>query len=262
MVDQLTTLPTGALGTVRGLLDAQAGQRLATGWCFLSISSVRRFPLPGGAPGGRHVSMHAFVSHNHRDKPWGDPTCRALAAARRDVWLDSRKIRPGDRIPGKVNEALGLVDTIMVFWSANSSHSPWVNTEREAALTRRPWRDSVRVIPVVLDNTPLPPLLEPTMWVSLVEGDVDRAARERVGMGPQAELLKTMQRTGEESGLEYTYCHGFGVMVGCPRCGAPSSKLVPGIRLLAQTRMFVLGDPPAPGADVRRRTPHGGGGIP
>ncbi|WP_175435641.1 toll/interleukin-1 receptor domain-containing protein [Streptomyces hawaiiensis] len=135
------------------------------------------------------------------------------------------KIRPGDRIPGKINEALGLVDTVMVFWSANSSKSPWVNTEWEAALTRRLRDDSVRVIPVVLDETPLPPLLEPIMWVSMVDGDVDRAARELVGVDSQAELVKTMQRTVEESGLEYRYLNGFGVIVGCPRCGAPSSKL-------------------------------------
>ncbi|MFD5130950.1 toll/interleukin-1 receptor domain-containing protein [Streptomyces olindensis] len=169
--------------------------------------------------------MHAFISHNHRDKPQVTPLAARLRLLGVDVWLDSWEIRPGDRIPGKVNEALGLVDTVMVFWSTNSSKSPWVNTEWEAALTRRLRDDSVRVIPVVLDDTPLPPLLEPIMWVSLVDGDVDRAARELVGVDSQAELLKTMQRTVEESGLEYRYFHGFGVIVGCPRCGAPSSKL-------------------------------------
>ncbi len=176
--------------------------------------------------------MHAFISHNHRDKPQVTPLAARLRLLGVDVWLDSWKIRPGDRIPGKVNEALGLVDTVMVFWSANSSKSLWVNTEWEAALTRRLRDDSVRVIPVVLDDTPLPPLLESIMWVSLVDGDVDRAARELVGVGSQAELLKAMQRTVEESGLEYRYFHGFGVIVGCPQCGAPSSKLEAGAPLI------------------------------
>lgn len=139
--------------------------------------------------------MHAFISHNHRDKPQVTPLAARLRLLGVDVWLDSWKIRPGDRIFGKINEALRLVDTVIVFWSANSSKSPWVNTEWEAALTRRLRDDSVRVIPVVvLDDTPLPPLLEPIMWVSMVDGDVDRAARELVGVESQAELVKTMQR--------------------------------------------------------------------
>ncbi|WP_435219221.1 toll/interleukin-1 receptor domain-containing protein [Streptomyces sp. bgisy034] len=169
--------------------------------------------------------MHAFISHNHRDKPDVKPLAARLRLLGVDVWLDSWEIRPGDSIPGKVNEALGLVDTVMVFWSANSSTSAWVNTEWEVALTRRLRDNSVRVIPIILDDTPLPPLLESIMWVSLADGDVDRAARELVGVESQAQLLRLMQQTVEESGLEYRYFEGFGVIVGCPRCGAPSSKL-------------------------------------
>ncbi|MFJ2891865.1 toll/interleukin-1 receptor domain-containing protein [Streptomyces sp. NPDC087305] len=169
--------------------------------------------------------MHAFISHNHRDKPDVKPLAARLRLLGVDVWLDSWEMRPGDSIPGKVNEALGLVDTVMVFWSVHSSTSAWVNTEWEVALTRRMRDNSVRVIPIILDDTPLPPLLEPIMWVSLADGDVDRAARELVGVESQAQLLKLMQQTVEESGLEYRYFEGFGVIVGCPRCGAPSSKL-------------------------------------
>ncbi|MET9256941.1 toll/interleukin-1 receptor domain-containing protein [Streptomyces sp. NPDC003717] len=169
--------------------------------------------------------MHAFISHNHRDKPDVKPLAARLRLLGVDVWLDSWEMRPGDSIPGKVNEALGLVDTVMVFWSVHSSTSAWVNTEWEVALTRRMRDNSVRVIPIILDDTPLPPLLEPITWVSLADGDVDRAARELVGVESQAQLLKLMQQTVEESGLEYRYFEGFGVIVGCPRCGAPSSKL-------------------------------------
>ncbi|MET9389569.1 toll/interleukin-1 receptor domain-containing protein [Streptomyces sp. NPDC006624] len=169
--------------------------------------------------------MHAFISHNHRDKPDVKPLAARLRLLGVDVWLDSWEIRPGDSIPGKVNEALSLVDTVMVFWSANSSTSAWVNTEWEVALSRRLRDNSVRVIPIILDDTPLPPLLETIMWVSLADGDVDRAARELTGIESQAQLLKLMQQTVEDSGLEYRYFEGFGVVIGCPRCGAPSSKL-------------------------------------
>ncbi|MER5521967.1 toll/interleukin-1 receptor domain-containing protein [Streptomyces sp. NPDC002763] len=169
--------------------------------------------------------MRAFISHNHRDKPAVKPLAARLRLLGVDVWLDSWEIRPGDSIPGKVDQALSVVDTVMVFWSQNASKSRWVNTEWETALTRSLDDDSVRVIPVLLDETPLPTLLRRIMWVSMTDDDVDRVARELVGIESQADLVKTMQQTVEESGLEYQYFHGYGVAVGCLKCGAPSSKL-------------------------------------
>ncbi|MFH8928991.1 toll/interleukin-1 receptor domain-containing protein [Streptomyces pristinaespiralis] len=169
--------------------------------------------------------MHVFISHNHRDKPEVTPIAARLRMLGVDVWLDSWEIRPGDSIVGKVNEALGLVDTVAVFWSAQAAPSRWVNTEWETALTRRLSDGSVRVIPVRLDETPLPTLLQPIMYVSMVDGDADRVARELTGSTSRADALRAMQQTVEESGLEYRYFPGYGVAVGCPRCGAPSSAL-------------------------------------
>ncbi|MFI0985028.1 toll/interleukin-1 receptor domain-containing protein [Streptomyces exfoliatus] len=168
---------------------------------------------------------HTFISHNHHDKPEVTPLAARLRLLGVDVWLDSWEIKPGDSIVGKVNEALGAVDTVLVFWSANASASRWVNTEWETAISRRLVDGSVRVIPIKLDDTPLPALLQSIMWVSMADGDADRVARDLLGVESQAELLKTMQRTVEESGLEYRHFEGYGVVVGCPRCGAPSSKL-------------------------------------
>ncbi|MFH8706569.1 toll/interleukin-1 receptor domain-containing protein [Streptomyces rubrogriseus] len=169
--------------------------------------------------------MRAFISHNHRDKPRVNPLASRLQLLGMDVWLDAWKIKPGDSIVGEVNAAIGAAESVLVFWSANAAVSRWVNTEWEAALSRCLRDGSVRVIPVMLDDTPLPSLLEPIMWVSLADGDVDRAAREITGIKSQAEINKAMQQTLEESGIEYRHFPGYGAAVGCPRCGAPSSEL-------------------------------------
>ncbi|MCX5008167.1 toll/interleukin-1 receptor domain-containing protein [Streptomyces sp. NBC_00638] len=169
--------------------------------------------------------MHIFMSHNHRDKTEVTPVAARLRLLGVNVWLDSWEIRPGDSIVGKVNEALGMVDTVAVFWSAHAAGSQWVNTEWETALTRRLSDRSVRVIPIKLDDTDLPVMLQPIMYVSMKDGDADRAVRELTGASSQADLLRAMQQTVEESGLEYRYFPGYGVVVGCPRCGTPSSKL-------------------------------------
>ncbi|MGW4160344.1 toll/interleukin-1 receptor domain-containing protein [Streptomyces sp. NPDC004788] len=169
--------------------------------------------------------MHAFISHGHRDKPWVTPFVAKMRLSGADIWLDEWEIRPGDSIPGKVNQALDLVDTVILFWSADAAGSAWVNTEMESALTRKLTEDGFRIIPVKLDGTPLPPLLRPLMYVSLETGEEDLALRQILGIGSEAELLRTMQQTIQEAGLEYRYFPGLGVMVACPKCGAPSSGL-------------------------------------
>jgi hypothetical protein len=53
-----------------------------------------------------------------------------------DVWFDEWEIRAGDSIPGKVNEALDRVDTIVLVWSSDAARSQWVRAEFETALAR------------------------------------------------------------------------------------------------------------------------------
>ena len=171
--------------------------------------------------------MHVFISHNHRDKPIVTPLAAQLRMAGADVWLDSWEIRPGDSIIGKVSQALGIVDTVIVVWSTNTQTSRWVDREWETALGRSLAGDSVRVIPIALDDTPIPTLLQPVMRVDATDGDTDRVAREVLGLNSQAELLKAMQQTLEASRIEYEFFPGYGPVVGCPKCGAPVSELRP-----------------------------------
>ncbi|MGW2539678.1 toll/interleukin-1 receptor domain-containing protein [Kitasatospora sp. NPDC001574] len=169
--------------------------------------------------------MHAFLSHNHHDKPAVTPLASRLRMLGLEVWLDSWAIRPGDSIPDKVNEALGLADTALLFWSKNSAESRWVKNEWHTALTRRMNDDSVRIIPIVLDETPLPPLLQPIKYVSLTDGDFDRAAREVTGIESSADFNQRVQEFVAASKMEFRYFLGVGSLVGCPQCGAPSSEL-------------------------------------
>jgi DNA-directed RNA polymerase subunit RPC12/RpoP len=39
------------------------------------------------------------------------------------------------------------------------------------------------------------------------------------------QYIKAVQAEIEEAGLEFGYFHGYGVAVGCPRCGAPLGDL-------------------------------------
>jgi hypothetical protein len=182
--------------------------------------------LPGGPGFGdarlrsHDVLIQVFLSHNHRDKDF----VRSLAAQLRlvgvDVWLDEWEIWPGDRIYTKVNSALDLADTVVVVWSANAADSRWVEAELATALEAELSGGSSRIVPVRLDDTPLPALLRAPAWVDGKSGPTVDVARRLANIQSDNEYIKAVQAEITEAGFEYEYFHGYGVAVGCPRCGA------------------------------------------
>jgi hypothetical protein len=169
--------------------------------------------------------VHVFLSHNHRDKDF----VRSLAAQLRlvgvDVWLDEWEIEPGDRIPTKISSALELAETVVVIWSANAAASRWVDAELASALEADLSSGSSRVVPVRLDDTPLPALLRSVAWIDGRSGHAIDVARRLANIGTASEYIKAVQSEIAEAGLEFRYFHGYGVAVGCPRCGASVEDL-------------------------------------
>jgi len=172
--------------------------------------------------------MHIFISHNHKDKDVATPLAAQLRLAGTDVWLDDWEVKPGDSIAGKVNDALGLVDTVLLLWSTNAAGSGWVKSEMETSISRRLEDRSVRIVPIRLDDTALPPLLRPLKWLHVDESPVSiaRVVRDIVGLESDQDLLRAMQQTIEESGFQPRYFYGYGAVFGCPQCGMPASELV------------------------------------
>jgi hypothetical protein len=178
-------------------------------------------PLPG-----RGTLMHVFISYNQKDQTLASALAVQLRFVGIDVFLDAWEIEPGDSIPGKVNGALALVNTVLVLWSADAASSRWVGAELETALALHLDDGSVQVVPVRLDDTPLPALLTPFKWLTLEnEDDASDVARQLAGIGSREEFLRAVQQTLEDSGLEVGYFEGYGPAVGCPRCGASLSEL-------------------------------------
>jgi hypothetical protein len=170
--------------------------------------------------------MHVFISYNKNDRELAGTLAVQLRLVGIDVFLDAWAIEPGDSIPGKVNSALALVDAVLVLWSDDAARSRWVGAELETALALHLEDGSVRVIPVRLDDAPLPALLRPFKWLRLEDpGETSDVARQLAGIGSREEFLKAVQQTLEESGLEVGYFEGYGPAVGCPKCGAPLSEL-------------------------------------
>lgn len=164
--------------------------------------------------------MDAFLSHNHADKESARRLGAQLTLAGAYVWYDDWEVRAGDSIPGKVNEALASVDTAVLVWSVDADRSAWVRAELETAIVQSLGADDFCVIPVVLDETPLPSLLLPLKRVDLRDGDVSRAVNEIMAFSTDQQRLLAIQETLREAGFEVRHFEGYGPVVCCPACGA------------------------------------------
>jgi len=166
-----------------------------------------------------------FLSHNSADKEWVRRLAAALAVAGAHVWFDEWTIRPGDSVPGAIDEGLAAFDTFALVWSDAASKSRWVKTEMEAAVTR--WVDdsSIRLVPVLRDETTLPAILRPIRYIDGTNGDHLRVAREVLGIESETAFRMAVQQFIDEAGLEFREFWGVGVLVACPRCGATPENL-------------------------------------
>lgn len=78
--------------------------------------------------------MSVFLSHNSNDKEDIRRLAAAIAATGARVWFDEWAIRPGDSIPGAIDQGLAQFDVFALVWSEAAAKSNWVRTETDAAV--------------------------------------------------------------------------------------------------------------------------------
>jgi len=169
---------------------------------------------------------HVFLSHNSVDKAYVEKLASALQLVGCHVWFDGWKIRPGDSIPSAINEGLRDFDIFLLAWSTSAASSRWVENEMNSALTKLMGNPGCKVIPVVLDDSPLPPLIQ---HIRYADARNDRepilVAKEILGIETDRELRMAVQHAIEDAGLDIREFWGAGVFVCCPKCGAEPDQL-------------------------------------
>lgn len=169
--------------------------------------------------------MSMFLSHNAADKNYVRKLAAALTIAGAHVWFDEWTIRPGDSIAGAIEKGLSGFDTFALIWSEAASKSRWVKTEMQTAVTRWINDESIRLIPVLLDETPLPVILLPIHYIDATDGDHLRVARQLLGIESEKAFRVAVQDFINEAELEFREFPGVGVLVACPRCGATLNNI-------------------------------------
>ena len=118
-----------------------------------------------------------FVSYSRDDRAEVAALEHQLAGPRVALWRDQEKIYGGDRWPKVLGEAIAASDLVLLIWSKHAAASHFVEFEWCTALALK-----TRVIPWLLDATPLPPSL------SASSGFDARAGERSV-----AQLLKSLR---------------------------------------------------------------------
>ena len=106
-----------------------------------------------------------FVSYGHEDAEWVRVLAGNLHRAGFDVFLDEWELVGGDRVTGRLEEAIrGSVNGVLVV-SPHALSRPWVREEYEALLRQAVEQPGRRLIPVLYADAELPLFLANRLWV-------------------------------------------------------------------------------------------------
>lgn len=93
-----------------------------------------------------------------------DERARRLRAADVDVWLDRWSTVPGDSIPGSIGDAFDTTDACLILLSPSYVKGNWTTKEMRVA-------EGYLVIPVIIRQCEIPPLLRELVYVDLTSPD-------------------------------------------------------------------------------------------
>lgn len=115
-----------------------------------------------------------FVSYAHTDKDRVLPLASYLGRLGLKVWMDTKRLAPGQTIVEKVSEAISDSDVYMVCISPSALSSKWVIHELNTALSLEITQGRPRVVPVIVSKAELPAMLSGRLYID-VAASLDRA---------------------------------------------------------------------------------------
>lgn len=140
-----------------------------------------------------------FISYAHEDTLTADAIVEALQGLKLAPWIDRREIRPGDSFLEKMNEGLSQASYVIVLISSAALASSWVSREWMSSLAAK---EKV-VIPVLLEDCVLPPLLRDILYVDFRTDRASGLARlrslfenDRVPISTAPEVLRAPETAG------------------------------------------------------------------
>jgi len=164
--------------------------------------------------------VNVFISHNKRQKSKARLLAMALVDHGENVWFDEWTIRPGDSLAGGIEEGLTTANVFVLIWSKEASESKWVGTELRAYIRRRVDDESLRIIPVMMDNTPLPTLVADFKGFSIrTNSALGKVAAQICGTPSEAKIVRRLKERLDELTYDKDATGDPLPYKRCPDCG-------------------------------------------
>jgi len=155
-----------------------------------------------------------FVSHASADKTFVDRLVSDLASRSIPVWYDKLDLRIGESVPGAINSGLSDSKYFAIVLSKASVASSWVREELNAALMRQVAKGGTFVLPLLIEDCEIPPLLAHRKYADF-RSDYSATLSELLSLwGKDAEACVVASKTSvypwpdvDMSDQEFVYLH-------------------------------------------------------
>lgn len=122
-----------------------------------------------------------FLSYAHTDSDVVRRVADRLIASGIRVWRDEAILKPGTDWMREIERELSAADFVVFFISPNSMSSGWTKQELQVALHRQVSGEGGAVIlPVLLQDADVPPLLRQFQWIDLRGDNIEKAVGQLV----------------------------------------------------------------------------------
>ena len=173
--------PTIVLEEVTELI----ARAVAEGASESSLLSSIRHAIAATTAAARNLGPMVFFSYANADRTVVRKVAAALSANGIDVWFDETSLKAGKNWVREIERGLDTADFVTFFMSRESVNSRWPQKELQIALHRQVSGEGGAVIlPVLLEQTEVPPLLRDIQWIDMTDGDVE---------GGTAKLINAIQ---------------------------------------------------------------------
>jgi hypothetical protein len=165
-----------------------------------------------------------FISYNKHDRTIANEIALYLASENISVLFDEWEISAGDSITKYINDGLQVCTHFLIIWTNNSAKSKWVNRELQSIISVTTQTDTPKIIPIVLDQTSLPPLISDLKHISYGVGtEEDRAnlIMAVTGNAPSQNFIRAIVKKYHEVISEEYGPFGYRA---CPKCGSTNLK--------------------------------------
>jgi hypothetical protein len=116
---------------------------------------------------------------------------------------------------------LAAFDAFVLVWSADASRSNWVRQKLNSAIMRAVRDGSAKIVPCLLDQTPLPPLIADRRWVDFSDrrAGIAELLGDLTGTRTRRLRLLAIQAVLQEMDVQWITHPLLPPMVCCPKCG-------------------------------------------